>query len=171
MNKKLSAKTGILLDLGCGGNKQGPQWVGMDKRKLPGVDIVHDIEKLPYPFEDESVLTCITSHVLEHMKPWLMLDIFNEVWRIMQVGGQWIIGVPYGVSHGFVQDPTHVKPFNESTFYYFDPYPKDLGWYDGATGSFNILYDIYKPKPWKILTSYWSMNGNMDVVLEKRSLP
>ncbi len=37
--KKLKNKAGILLDIGCGGNKQ-KGFVGMDKRKLKGVDII-----------------------------------------------------------------------------------------------------------------------------------
>lgn len=132
----------------------------MDKRKLPGVDIVHDLEKLPYPLEDESVLTCMSSHVLEHLDPRLTIDIFNEVWRIMKVGGQWMIGLPYAGSHGFWQDPTHINGFNETTFLYFDP--------EAPGDPEHVLYNIYKPKPWKIVHSYWRENGNMEVLLEKR---
>ena len=160
----MKKKDGILLDLGCGGNKQGPTWVGMDKRKLPGVDIVHDLEKFPYPIKDESVLTCVSSHVLEHLKPWLTLDIFNEVWRIMKPGGQWAISLPYAGSHGFWQDPTHINGFNETTFLYFDPEPAEL------QGQLNVLYHIYKPKPWKIVHSYWQSNGNLEALLEKRRI-
>lgn len=152
--KKLSK--GILLDFGCGELKQGPHWTGMDKRKLPGVDIVHDLEKIPYPFEDESVMTCIASHVLEHLNPKLTIDIFNEMWRIMKVGGQWVIAVPYAGSHGYHQDPTHCNPFNETTFEYFDPEVNP------------VLYNIYKPKPWKLARCDYQVTGNMEVVLEKR---
>jgi SAM-dependent methyltransferase len=168
--KLLKSKGGILLDLGCGARKQSEYWVGMDKRPLPNVDIVHDLEVLPYPFDDNSVLTCVASHVLEHLKPWLTIDIFNEVWRIMKVDGQFVIGVPYGTGHGFVQDPTHCNPFNESTFYYFDPYPTAFGWNEEKKieGQFNVLYDIYKPKPWKIQDCYWESNGNLSAVLRKR---
>lgn len=152
----MKKKTGILLDFGCGARKQGPHWVGMDKRKLPGVDIVHDLEKPPYPLDSESVVTCVASHVLEHLDPRLTIDIFNEMWRIMKVGGQWVIALPYAGSHGFWQDPTHCNGFNETTFEYFDPEINP------------ILYGIYTPKPWKIVNRFWHPNGNMEVVLEKR---
>lgn len=150
----LKKKTGILLDIGCGGNKQ-KNFVGMDKRKLPGVDIIHDLEKFPYPFEKESVLTIVASHIIEHIKPWLMLDLMNELWRITKVGGQLAIIVPYGVSHGFIQDPTHCNPCNETTWQYFCP-------------AFE-LYNIYQPKPWMITLGFpqWQSNGNMQVILEK----
>jgi hypothetical protein len=150
----LKKKTGILLDIGCGANKQ-KNFVGMDKRKLPGVDIVHDLEKFPYPLANESCITIVASHIIEHIKPWLMLDLMNELWRITRVEGQLAIALPYGVSHGFIQDPTHCNPCNESTWQYFCP-------------AFD-LYRIYEPKPWKITPGFpqWQSNGNMQVVLEK----
>jgi SAM-dependent methyltransferase len=154
-------KTGILLDVGCGKNKYHETWTGMDKRDLPGVDKVHDLEVFPWPFEDESVLSCLCSHVLEHVKPWLTIDVFNEIWRIMRPGGQLIISVPYGVGAGFQQDPTHCNPFNENTFLYFDPDPP------GFKGK-NVLYGIYEPKPWLIQHRSWK-GGNMEVILVKRT--
>ena len=113
-------KKGIMLDIGCGGNKQ-PSFTGMDRRELPGVDIVHDLEVFPYPLEDESCLTIVGSHIVEHIKPWLMLDFMNELWRILIPGGQLALSMPYGVSYGFVQDPTHCNSVNEATWTYFDP--------------------------------------------------
>lgn len=153
----LKRKSGILLDIGCGGNKQ-PRFVGMDKRKLPGVDIVHDLERFPYPLENESCLTIVGSHIVEHLKPWLMLEFMDELWRIMKRDGQLALSMPYGVSRGYVQDPTHCNPCNEATWQYFDPdYP---------------LYSIYQPKPWKIMPGFpvWQAVGNLEVVMEKRCL-
>ncbi len=68
INKLLEKNSGIRLDIGCGGNKQHG-FVGMDVRDLPGVDIVHDVTMFPWPLPDESVLTAIASHLLEHIPP------------------------------------------------------------------------------------------------------
>jgi len=147
---------GILLDIGCGENKH-PFFLGMDKRPLPNVDIVHDLEVFPYPLPDESCITILGSHIVEHIKPWLMLDFMNELWRILKVGGQLALSMPYGVNSFFVQDPTHCNPCNERTWQYFDPdYP---------------LYQIYKPRPWQIERGFpaYQQNGMMEVVLRKRS--
>lgn len=166
MMKKKTAKTkkraGILLDIGCGENKKGPTWVGMDKRPMKGVDIVHDLEVFPWPIKDESVLTTAASHILEHIKPWFTLDVFNEVWRITVPGGQFAISLPYGVGPKFVQDPTHCNPFNEITFLYFDPEPY------GEKG--HAAWRQYKPRPWRIKDIYWQDNGFLEVLLEKRPL-
>ena len=103
MNSNLK---GIRLDLGCGGTKQ-KGFLGMDKRKLKGVDIVHDLEEFPYPLDNESCRTIVAAHVVEHIKPWKMIDFMNELWRIMEVDGQLAIAYPYGVNLHFQKDPTH----------------------------------------------------------------
>lgn len=154
----LKNKSGIKLDLGCGGNKQ-PGFVGIDMRKLPGVDIVHDLEKTPFPLPDECCLQILASHILEHISPKRFIPLMNELWRIMKVGGQLLISSPYGVSPGFQQDPTHINIMNESTWLYYTP----ISPFD----SNRILYNIYKPKPWRIERNNWNQNGNMEVILEK----
>lgn len=154
--KKLQKKKGILLDFGCGKKKQGPHWIGMDKRKLPSVDIVHDLEKIPYPFKDESVLTTVASHVLEHLDPRLTVAIFNEIWRITVPGGQFVIATPFAGSREYWKDPTHCNGFTEETFTYFDPEAN------------SVLYNVYRPKPWKIEKLYWHPDGFIECVLAKR---
>jgi len=146
-------KRQLWLDVGCGDNKQ-PHCIGMDKRKVDGVDVVHDCEIIPWPFASNTFDRIIMSHLVEHLKPWLILDIFDEMWRIMKPDGELMIATPYAGSFGFWQDPTHIKPWNEATPTYFDPdYP---------------LYQIYKPKPWKIRINSWHSNGNMEIVLSAR---
>lgn len=147
-------KAGILLDIGCGANKQRG-FTGMDKRQLEGVDIVHDLEVFPYPLENESCLTIIGSHIVEHIKPWLMIDFMNELWRIMKIEGKLALSLPYGWSFGYIQDPSHCNPCNEATWQYFDPkYP---------------LYKIYGPKPWEIEKGFpsYQVTGNMEVLMRK----
>ena len=153
----------IHLDIGCGENKQ-PGFFGIDKRDVPGVDCVHDLETFPYPLPDDSCSIILGSHIVEHIKPWLMPDFMNELWRIMRPAGELMLSHPYGVNSGFVQDPTHCNPCNEATWMYFCPeMPKMLG------GGPSPLYPIYKPKPWKVKpgTFTWHQNGNMEIVLVK----
>ncbi len=157
MKSSLRKKAGIRLDIGAGENPQ-KGFVAMDKRKLPGIDIVHDLETFPYPLEDESCLTIVGSHIIEHIKPWLTIDLFNELWRILKPGGQLALATPYAGSPGFWQDPTHCNGFNEATFQYFDPdYP---------------LWQIYKPKPWKIEKGFpvWQATGNLEILMSKREV-
>lgn len=154
MNGDLELHKGILLDIGCGESKR-PGFVRLDKRDLPGIDIVHDLEVFPYPIEDESVLVIVGSHIIEHIKPWLMIDFMNELWRILKPLGQIAFIHPYGYSDGFIQDPTHCNPCNEVTWQYFD--------------NRSALYDIYKPKPFNIEHGFpqWQANGNLEVLMRK----
>ncbi len=150
----LAYEGGARLDIGCGANKQ-PGFIGMDKRELPGVDIQWDLEEFPYPLPDECCLMIVGSHIYEHIKPWKSIDFMNELWRIMKPGGQLALSMPYGVSFGFVQDPTHCNPSNEATWQYFDPS--------------HPLYAIYSPSPWEIQKGFptWRNTGNMEVLLKK----
>lgn len=146
---------GLRLDLGCGETKNDG-FVGMDKRELSKVDIVHDLEVFPYPLPDECCSMIVGSHIVEHIKPWLTIEFMDELWRIMMINGQLAFSMPYGYSYGFVQDPTHCNPCNEATWQYFDPnFP---------------LYKVYKPLPWRQKHCSWQATGNMEVMMEKRRL-
>lgn len=57
----------IKIDLACGDNKR-EGFIGVDIFNGPSVDIVHDLNIYPYPFEDESVDEINCSHYLEHIK-------------------------------------------------------------------------------------------------------
>ena len=161
---KTNNKAGILLDIGCGAHKR-TNFVGLDIRPLNGVDIVHDINRHPWPIEDEAVLTAVASHLVEHIPPvaigpdgtWFPFVAFmDEVWRILKPNGQLALSLPHGYSPGFLQDPTHCNACNEATWAYFDPE--------------HMLWHIYKPKPWKIESYYGTVIGNMEVLLRKRTM-
>ena len=162
VERLLAEKGGIQLDIGCGRNKQA-NFVGMDKRPFPNVDIVHDVLDFPWPLPDECVITAVASHLVEHICPLRFVDFMDEVWRVMKYGHQFAVIVPHGRSEGFLQDPTHCAGFTEMTWAYFDPV-----FVIGNTAFGDQLYRFYEPKPWKMvgITSFpWA---NMEVVLEKR---
>ena len=152
MNKRLlKSKQGIKLDIGCSDHKQ-QNFVGMDIRKVKGVDIVHDCTKFPYPLPANCCLQILMSHLYEHIEPKHRVTMLNELWRIAKPGGQLLLSSPYANSFGAAQDPTHYPCPNEATFTYFDPgYP---------------LYRVYKPKPWKLISNNYSLTGCLEVVME-----
>lgn len=186
---------GIKLDLGGGGAPQ-KGFVNIDVRDLPEVDVVHNLELFPWPLPDECCSLAMASHLLEHITPTypdariaallkllikkrllsekevsstigeiepgaIFMRFMDEVWRVLKPGGQFMAAFPYAGSPGFWQDPTHINGITEHTLAYFDPF--EAGGY---------LFKIYKPKPWKILQSALapSVNGNMEIVLEKRRI-
>ena len=155
LRDKYLRKSGQLwLDAGCGHHKT-PGAVGMDRRQVDGIDVIHDLEDLPYPFPDALFDRVILSHVMEHLNPKYHVEIVDELWRILKVGGVLALAMPYAGSEGHWQDPTHIKPWNRDTAYYFDP------------SHASLLYDVYRPKPWKVEANSYHMTGNLEIVLRK----
>jgi SAM-dependent methyltransferase len=154
----LDFKKGILLDIGCGDHKR-QNFVGMDKRPTEDADIVHDIEVFPWPLPDECCHSIVGSQIVEHIKPWLIMDFFNEMWRVMKPDGQLALAMPFAGSRAYWQDPTHCTGFTETTFGYFDP------------THITRLYTIYRPKPWKIEPGFpvYQMDSYLECILRKMS--
>lgn len=107
------------LHLGCGKNiLEG--WVNLDSRRMPGVDIVADLDgcsAAPLPFEDNSVDEFLASHVIEHLvNP---LPFMEELYRIAKPGSRAVFRLPYGSSDDAFEDPTHVRQYFLNSFGYF----------------------------------------------------
>ena len=104
------------LNLGCGKDiKKG--YINLDFMKQPGVDIVHNLNKFPWPFKDNEFDEVYASHVLEHVDD--LIKTMEELHRICKSGAKIIIRVPHfscGVSY---RDPTHKRLFSYFTFDYF----------------------------------------------------
>jgi SAM-dependent methyltransferase len=105
-----------VLDMGCGGTKQVPASVGLDQHRLPGVDLVANLER-GLPFTDDSFDQVFAIHVLEHVVD--LMRLMNEVHRVLRPRGVLHVITP---AHDFVNavaDPTHVRFFDVQTFKYF----------------------------------------------------
>jgi hypothetical protein len=118
--KLLSGRKSVRLDIACGDHKQAEDWIGLDIRDLPGVDIVLDLEKFPWPLPDSCARAVVMCHFWEHIKPWLTMPFMAELHRVCADGASVMISAPYGVEFRYVQDPTHCNPANEATFTYWD---------------------------------------------------
>ena len=74
-----------MLNLNLGsGSKRVKNYINVDKYEIFKPDIVHDLEKFPYPFDDNSVDNIILSHILEHIgqNPNVFNLIMKELYRI-----------------------------------------------------------------------------------------
>jgi len=110
-NPKVSVSEGIKLNLGCG-SKILEGYINVDKFDYYNVDRVHDLEKFPYPFKDDTVNEIILSHVLEHIgqNPDTFNGILKEIYRICKNQAIIHIAVPHPRHDDFIADPTHVRP-------------------------------------------------------------
>ena len=99
-NEKLFKRKAIArLDVGSGENC-GRGWIGMDRRKVKGVDIVHDVQRFPWPIPASSCLQILMSHLWEHIEPKYRIRLMDELWRIIRPDGQLLISTPYATSFG-----------------------------------------------------------------------
>lgn len=68
----------------------------------------------------------VANDVLEHM-PNLVAAMTSSL-QLLRVGGEMHIMVPYDLSCGAWQDPTHVRAFNEKSWLYYTDWFWYLGW-------------------------------------------
>lgn len=149
-------KSGIQLDIGCGINKQ-KGFIGLDIVKHPNVDIVHDVQKFPWPIPSDCCFQILLSHVWEHIEPKYRFRLMDELWRICRADGQLMISAPHAGSYLDYAHPAHYKCPNELTFQFFDP---DYRYYQ--------VTSYKKPKPWKIIRNMPNPVGCIEVILEPR---
>lgn len=125
----------IIINLGCGKTRI-PGSVGVDVVKIdPFVDIVHNLDSLPYPFPANYADELHMYHVLEHLtKP---DEKMEELYRILKPGGVLHLRVPHFSSMGAFSDITHVRPFGYTSFDYLDP--SDYHHFYSRGAKFNIV--------------------------------
>jgi len=129
----------LILDMGAGGNKVtldallstpllDPQTdngnviiKGVDKWQADGVDIIHDLTKVPFPFKDESIDGIFSSHFVEHLDGFERAKFMDECYRILKPGGKMRLTHPYGKSIRAAQDFSHKwPPIVETSYLYWD---------------------------------------------------
>ena len=83
---------------------------------------MHDLEKFPYPFDENSVDQIYMSHVLEHIggESSVFNLIMQELYRICKNNSIIDIFVPHPRNDDFLSDPTHVRPITGMTLCLYD---------------------------------------------------
>ena len=112
----MSPLSPVILDIGCGKRKVAGA-IGIDMRALPGVDVVHDLSRQPYPLPADYADEVHLSHILEHMDN--PIGVLEEVWRMCKPGARVFIRVPHYTGPYAWKDPTHVRCFTSESFDYF----------------------------------------------------
>ncbi len=107
-----------ILDVGCGTNKfEGA--VGLDNNPRTGADVIHDLGKVPYPFEDNEFELVVSRHAIEHVPD--VMAFIEELYRITKHGGKINLVTPHYTNPDWATDPTHRNHFNSYSFNSFMP--------------------------------------------------
>ena len=105
------------LDIGCGRFKL-PGSIGLDVVPLEGVDVVHDLDRFPYPFPSDSFDHVRMSHVVEHIQSIVLT--MEEVHRIARPGALVEVVTPHYTDTSSWQDPSHRWHLNSRSFEHFE---------------------------------------------------
>lgn len=108
--------------------------MNLDISDVVGADVVHDIEKLPLPFPDDTFSEILCNDILEHVE---YTPLMKELYRIMAPGGALHIRVPHFTSKNNFVDPTHKKLFS---IFLFDFYVKGAGLHQRHGYQFTHLF-------------------------------
>lgn len=96
---------GRVLDVGCG-SKKHPGAVGLDISADTDADVVHDLNVLPWPLEDDGFDQILLQDVIEHLDD--LYGVFAELHRVARPGARVHLRTPHFSSALAYSDPTHV---------------------------------------------------------------
>jgi SAM-dependent methyltransferase len=104
------------LNIGCGRvHREGA--VNLDISPDVGADVVHDLNTLPWPFQDGQFEQIYAYDVLEHVND--VPRVLEEIHRVSQPGALLHVTVPHFSSANAFTDLTHRHYFSWRSF---DPY-------------------------------------------------
>lgn len=104
-----------VLNLGCG-RKRVEGAVNLDVTPDTGPDVLHDLNRRPWPLPDNHFREVIAHDVIEHLED--VMATFEEIHRISRDGAVVHISVPHFSSGNAYTDPTHRRFFGFFTLDY-----------------------------------------------------
>jgi hypothetical protein len=96
------------LNIGCG-LKRFPEAVNLDVNRAAAPDIVHNLDRLPWPLPDSHFREVLAYDVLEHLADFM--SVMDEVYRVCENGAVVRITVPHFSCANSYTDPTHRRSF------------------------------------------------------------
>jgi SAM-dependent methyltransferase len=116
--------------------------------------VVHDLNDLPLPFEDERFAEIECRDVLEHLD---YTRLLRELHRVLKPGGRLVVQSPHFTSRAVYLDPTHRTAFSIDTLRFFvigDRFSERGYYFDfhfSSVESARILFHRYRWQPWNYI--------------------
>lgn len=105
------------LILGAGKHWQKhPGDVFVDIKPFPGIDVVCDLNQIPWTWHDDAWDEVSAIHLVEHLGS--LVNFMNECHRILKPGGSLYIETPCAGANVDLEfaDPTHIRCYRPHTF-------------------------------------------------------
>jgi SAM-dependent methyltransferase len=169
-----------ILNIGCGTHRLVDNALNTDINPKINPDAILDITKVPFgekihtktfgeiEIKEEMFDEIHASHVLEHIP-----DLVSAMWncyKLLKWGGKMEIAVPYDLSYGAWQDPTHVRAFNEHSWKYWclTWCKEQFGWEEGFSMKKNSIdFTLNRPMPIELALRTPRVIEEMSVTLYK----
>lgn len=121
------------------GKSFAPDMLNIDILPARNPDLVLDLSQ-PFPFDRElatrrfgpiaiprgSFDYILADNVMEHVPD--LIQTMTNCLELLALGGELEVRVPYDLSYGAWQDPTHVRAFNERSWVYYCDWAWYVGW-------------------------------------------
>jgi len=107
----------IKLNLGCG-RQILEGYINVDYINAKGVDLVLDLEKIPFPFKESECDEILMISIFEHLNN--PIEVLKELHRITKPNKLIVIEVPHFSSNHVWIDLTHKRAFSYGVFNNYD---------------------------------------------------
>lgn len=148
----------IKLNLGCG-NSKVDGFIGVDRHLRCSPDVCHDLEIIPYPFDDDSVEYIVMNHLYEHIGN--AIGMMGELYRICKDGAIIEVTSPYYTWQGAYSDPTHVRYVTKDSFIFYDATATKMDGTPMTDGEMDFetieSYPIIDASTWQIRAAYFKL--------------
>jgi SAM-dependent methyltransferase len=104
---ELAARPAV-LNLGCG-RKHVEGAINLDVTRATNPDVLHDLNRRPWPFPDGHFREVLAYDVIEHLDD--VLATFEEIHRVCRDGAIVRVAVPHFSCANAYTDPTHKRTF------------------------------------------------------------
>jgi hypothetical protein len=116
-------------------------YLNIDLREEVCPDIIYDLsQNINFPIhcnsnllgkvtlDENQIDEIIANDVLEHVPN--LEALMGNCLKLLKIGGVFRINVPYDLSYGAWQDPTHIRAFNQKSWLYYTDWHWYLGWHN-----------------------------------------
>ena len=147
----------MILNLGCG-DRIIEGACNHDRFKhRPEVDVVHNLDIRPWPWENDSFDQIQLISIAEHLRLTL-IETLDECWRILKPGGNLILKIPIYTAPTVRDDPTHFwSNWSDKVIDFVDPDTI----YGTTTG-------FYTDRKWRIIDRGIIKGRNLKARMEPR---
>ena len=144
----------MILNLGAG-NRVSENAVNHDlTRHRPEISVTHDLNVLPWPWQDNEFDKIEAISVFEHLSITL-IQALDECWRILRPGGRLVVKYPLWDGPTTHDDPTHRWYWSE----------RALDFVDDST-RYGREADYYTDRRWHIVDRGVIKDRNVKAILE-----